>query len=189
MRTVFAAAVAAVIAVSVPAAQSNMAAPERFTAFAIDVSNMARSSRTSVVDVVINRWSTDEERDRLLSLFRNKGQDALLSELQKLPKVGYINTPGSLAYDLHFARQRPEAEGGRMIFLMTDRYIPMWEAVNRPRTIDYPFTLIQLHVDKNGSGEGKASVYTKITEAKDGTIELENFANLPVMLNEVKKVK
>ena len=189
MRTVFAAAVAAVIAVSVPAAQSNIAAPERFTAFAIDISTMATRARTSPVDIVINRWSTDEERDRLLSVFRNKGQDALLTELQQLPKVGYINTPGSLAYDLHFARQRPEAEGGRMIFLMTDRYVPMWEAVNRPRTIDYPFTLIQLNVDKNGSGEGKASVYTKITEAKDGTIELENFANQPVMLNQVKKVK
>ena len=48
------------------------------------------------------------------------------------------------SYDLHFARQRPEAEGGRMIFLMTDRYIGGWEAANRPRTIDYPFTLIQL---------------------------------------------
>ena len=30
-----------------------------------------------------------------------------------------------------------------------------WEARNQPRTIDYPFTLIQLHVDKNGQGEGK----------------------------------
>ena len=76
-----------------------------------------------------------------------------------------------------------------MVFLMTDRYIGAWEAVNRPRTIDYPFTLIQLQVDKNGTGEGKASVYTKITEAKDGTIELENFANQPVMLNEVQEVR
>jgi hypothetical protein len=49
--------------------------------------------------------------------------------------------------------------------------------------------LIQLKVDKDGSGEGKASVYTKITETKDGTIELENFANQPVALNQVKKVK
>src|SRR5204862_4956778 len=122
--------------------------------------------------------------DRLLAVFRDKGQDGLLSELQKLPKVGYINTPGSLSYDLHFARQRPEPEGGRMIFLMTDRYIGAWEAVNRPRTIDYPFMLIQLKVDKSGHGQGSASIYTRIAEAKDGTIELENFADQPVMLTE-----
>jgi hypothetical protein len=112
-----------------------------------------------------------------------------MSELLKLPKVGYITTPGSLRYDLHFARQRPEPEGGHMIFLMTDRYIGSWEAQNRPRTIDYPFMLIQLHVAKNGEGEGKASIYTRIAAAKDGTIELENFANQPVALNEVKVVK
>jgi len=103
--------------------------------------------------------------------------------------VGYIVTPGSLRYDLHFARQRPEAEGGHMIFLMTDRYIGAWEAQNRPRTIDYPFMLIQLHVDRNGEGEGKASIYTKITAAADGTIELENFANQPVALTQVKMAK
>jgi hypothetical protein len=189
MRTVLAAALAAVVTMAVPAAQSNMAAPEKFTAFAVDTSTMTSGARTSTVDVTINRWSTDEERDRLLSVFRNKGQDALLSELQKLPKVGYLNTPGSLSYDLRFARQRAEVDGGRMVFLMTDRPIGGWEARNRPRTIDYPFTLIQLQVDKAGNGEGKASIYTKITEAKDGTIELENFANQPVMLNLVKKVQ
>jgi hypothetical protein len=182
-------AVAAVLAIAGPAAQSNMAKPEKFTAFAIDTSNVAPRARTSQVDITINRWSTDAERDRLLSVFRDKGQDGLLKELQKMPVVGYINTPGSLRYDLHFARQRPEPEGGRMIFLMTDRYIGAWEAANRPRTFDYPFMLIQLHVDKNGEGEGKASIYTKITEAKDGTIELENFADQPVMLTQVKKVQ
>lgn len=166
-----------------------MAQPEKYTAFAVDISNTARRANASPVDITINRWSTDAERDQLLAVLREKGQDGLLEALQKLPVVGYINTPGSLRYDLHFARQRPEPDGGRMIFLMTDRYVGAWEAINRPRTIDYPFTLIQLQVDKNGSGVGKASIYTKITQTKEGTIELENFSNQPVMLNEVKKVQ
>jgi hypothetical protein len=189
MRTILAAALVAVATMAVPAAQSNIAQPDKFTAFAVDTSTMTTRARTGTVDISINRWSTDAERDRLLTIFRDKGQDALLGELQKLPKVGYINTPGSLSYDLHFAFQRSEAEGGRTIFLMTDRPIGAWEAANRPRTIDYPFTLIQLQVDKDGSGEGKASVFTKITETKNGTIELENYANQPVMLNQVKKAR
>jgi hypothetical protein len=192
MRVVLTAAVAAAaitLSAAFPAAQSNIAAPERFTAFAVDISNTAPRARTSTVDVTINRWSTDAERDRLLTIFRDKGQEALLSALQKLPVVGGITTPGSLKYDIHFARERQEAEGGRMIFLMTDRYIGAWEAANRPRTIDYPFTLIQLQVDKDGKGVGKASIATKISEAADGTIELENFSNQPVALNEVRKIK
>ncbi|HEX9369008.1 MAG TPA: hypothetical protein VF921_20430 [Vicinamibacterales bacterium] len=189
MRAVLAAVLAAGLTAAVPAAQSNMSGPEKFTAFAVDISNTAPRANASPVDITISRWSTDAERDRLLSIFRDKGQDALLEALQKLPVVGYINTPGSLRYDLHFARQRPEPDGGRMIFLMTDRYIGAWEAANRPRTMDYPFMLIQLKVDQNGNGQGTASIYTKITETKDGTIELENFANQPVMLNQVRKVK
>jgi hypothetical protein len=185
MRLLLTAVLAAGLAVAVPAAQSNMAKPEKFTAFAVDTSVTAPRATATSVDITINRWSTDAERDRLLSIFHEKGQDGLLAALQKLPVVGYINSPGSLKYDLHFARQRPEAEGGRMVFLMTDRYMGVWEAMNRPRTVDYPFTLIQLQLDREGKGVGKASVATKITETKDGTIELENFSNQPVALNDV----
>jgi len=187
-RTLATACLAA--AVTLPlAAQSNMAQPEKFTAFAINSSNVTNRAQTSPVDITINRWSTDADRDRLIEILKSKGQDALLEALQKLPVVGYINTPGSLRYVLHFARQRPTAEGGRNIFLMTDRFIGSWEAVNRPRTVDYPFMLIQLQLDRSSHGVGKASLYTKITATDDNTIELENFANVPVMLNDVKPSK
>lgn len=192
MRSAFLAVVSAgVLAVSaaVPSAQSNMARPEKFTAFAVDISNTAPRAAASVVDIQINRWSTEAERDGLLKVFRDKGQDALLSALQKLPVVGGIRTPGSLNYDIHFSMQKPNPEGGRMVFLMTDRYISAWEAMNRPRTMDYPFTLIQLQLDKDGRGVGKASIATKITQEVDGTIELENFSSQPVMLNDVRPVK
>ena len=182
-------AAAIVLSIGHPSAQSNMARPEKFTAFAVDVSATAPRASASVVDIEIKRWSTDAERDQLLEIFRAKGQDALLSALQKLPVVGGIRTPGSLNYDIHFARQRAEEDGGRMVFLMTDRYISAWEAMNRPRTIDYPFTLIQLQLDKTGRGVGKASIATQITQEPDGTIVLENFSNQPVMLNNVKPVK
>jgi|SRR3954465_2640339 len=186
-RNLAAVCFAAITTISV-AAQSN-SPTEKFTAFAVNVSNMTPRAQTTPVDITINRWSSDADRDRLLSILHEKGQDALLEALQKMPVVGYINTPGSLRYDLHFARQHDEAEGGRTITLATDRYIGSWEAANRPRTIDYPFTVIQLQLDKDNKGVGKASIYTKITATDHNSIELENFANEPVMLNDVKSVK
>src|SRR4051812_46549337 len=171
------------------APQAANVGPERFTAFAVDMSNTARAGNNSTtVDIVVNRWSSDADRDRLVKILQEKGQDALLNALQSLPVVGYITTPGSLRYDLHFARQRPAPEGGRSVVLATDRYITGWEAINRPRTIDYPFTLIQLQLDRNDQGVGKLSIATKIT-AHGETIELENFSSEPVRLNQVKKIK
>jgi hypothetical protein len=187
-RTLATACLAAMVTLPL-AAQSNMARPEKFTAFAVNASNMTSRAQTSAVDITINRWSTDADRERLIGILKSKGQDAMLEALQKMPVVGYINTPGSLRYDLHFARQVPQPEGGRRIILGTDRFIGSWEAVNRPRTVDYPFTIIELQVDKNGQGKGWASIYTKVTATDDGNIELENFANEPVMLNDVKPTK
>jgi hypothetical protein len=76
-----------------------------------------------------------------------------------------------------------------LITLATDRYVTAWEAFHQPRTMDYPFTVIQLQLDKNGKGSGKASIATKITQQDDGTIELENFSSAPVMLNDVHPAK
>src|SRR3954469_3873515 len=123
-RNLAAVCFAAITTISV-AAQSN-SPTEKFTAFAVNVSNMTPRAQTTPVDISINRWSSDADRDRLLAILRDKGQNALLDALQKMPVVGYMTTPGSLRYDLHFARQRDQAEGGRMIFLMTDRYIGSW---------------------------------------------------------------
>ena len=84
MRAIFSAAASALLllnisAMAAPAGQSNIAAPEKYTAFAVDISITAPRAKASPVDITINRWSTDAERDRLMSAFREKGQDGLLS--------------------------------------------------------------------------------------------------------------
>jgi hypothetical protein len=72
------------------------AAPvETFTATTANVSGVGRPG-LGTVDIVIERWSTDGERDRLVSVLKDKGPDALLSALQKMPRVGHIRTPTSM---------------------------------------------------------------------------------------------
>ena len=106
-----------------------------------------------------------------------------------MPKVGYIRTPQSLAWDLRYARQTPMDEGGRQIILATDRPIGFAEARNQPRSIDYPFTVIEIHLDKTDHGEGKILVGTKIYIDKKNNLVLENYAQQPVRFNEIKPVK
>lgn len=147
-----------------------------------------RPDRCQTVEIVLNRWSTDGERDRLLIVLQDQGPAKLLDALHAVPRIGYIRTPDSLGYELHFARKTPGEDGGEDIVIATDRYIGFWEAANRPRTIDYPFTVIQMHMNPDGQGEGRLSLATKIiADKKRQTIILENFGIQPVLLTNVRR--
>ena len=166
---------------------ASSALPARFTAVAVNVSTVGRNGATPV-DITINRWTSDPERDRLVTMFKEKGSKALLEELQKMKPVGTISTPGSVGYDFRYAQQLPGADGGRRIVLATDRPISFWEASNQPRSVDYPFLLIELRLNKNSEGEGKLSFATKLS-LNDNVLVIEDYANQPVMLNEIKEKK
>lgn len=159
---------------------------EEFDANAIVNNNLGSGAGRVIMRVT--RWSTEAERAQLTAALLKGGNDNLLEVLQHQKSVGTIKTPDSLGYDLRYAHQEPTAEGGRRIVLATDRPIGFWEARDQPRTTDYPFTVIQMELDKNGEGRGTLSYATKIT-ARGTTIELENFASSPAMLTEVRAKK
>jgi len=156
---------------------------ERFTAVAIVNNNLG--SGAGIVQIDVNRWSTQSERTELLNALKKSGAEKLLDTLQDMRPVGTIKTPDSLGYDLRYANQTSLPEGGRRIVLATDRPIGFWEATRRPRTIDYPFTVIQMEIDRNGEGKGTLSFATKVIPQGD-TIVLENFATQPIMLTQIK---
>ena len=163
--------------------------PLRLTAFAVNMSNIATGT-TATIDFTVDRWSTDAERDKLLSTFLERGPEKLLEALQDAKPTGRILAPDKVGWDIRYARYQPLPEGGSQITLLTDRPINFREARNQPRTVDYPFTLIDIRLKADGTGEGKASVATKITyNKKTKAIELENYSSEPVRLNNVKIVK
>jgi hypothetical protein len=176
-------ACAATVLPGVARAQT-MGQPERYTAVAV---NMNRGA-SGTVELVVNRWSSDADRDKLMNILLNQGADKLLDALQDMPRVGYFRSPSSVGIDIHFARRLPGEDGGERVILVTDRRIGFWEAANRPRSIDYPFTVIELRLNKEGEGEGKMSVATKVIADKENNIiTLENYDIQPVLLNNVKR--
>ena len=160
------------------------------TAFAVDMSNMANRTRAGTVDIIINRWASDQERDTLRAALREGGTDSLLKALQKIKEpAGYIRTPSSIGYPLRFARQIPTPEGGKRIIVATDRYVSFLEATSQPRSIDYPFMLVDIRLGPDGKGTGKLMPLAKVTESEDHVVEIENYASEPVRLNEVRELK
>lgn len=161
---------------------------EVLRAFAVNMSNTstgaARNSAT--VDITINRWTTDAERDRLVDVVKEKGADGLLSALRKMDEIGHIQSAGSLGYPLRFAREVQNSSGGRRIIIGTDRRMSFLELREQPRTVDYPFVIMDIRLNADGKGEGKLMPLAKITTDRDHIVEIENYASEPVRLTSVE---
>ena len=199
-QTMWRSALAVMVALmATTAAQAQDHEKLEIEAFAVNMSNIATGSN-AIVQITINQWSTADERQRLITAMLEKGSKELLKQLQKAPSKGRFRIPTArrpdphhlaLGLDIRYAWQVPGQDGGRRIVLAFDRYIGFQEARSQPRTIDYPFSLIEIRVNSAGEGEGRFAVATKITFDKEkNQIELENYSSEPVRLNNVKvKVK
>ena len=146
---------------------------------------------TWLFSITVTRWSTADERQRLINAFSGEGQNSALDELQDMKPVGTIRVNHErLAYDLRYAREFKNEDGGRRIFLLTDRPISAWEAFVRPRYSDYPFTLIEMRLDRDGRGSGTITLAARITASEDGRfVQIENYATSPIQFNDIKQTK
>ena len=179
-------AVSAAAILTFSASAQTMGTPERYTASAFNLNN----GRAGTIDITVNRWSTDKQRDALMAVVAQKGPDKLLDALQDMPAMGHFGAPGNLSWDIHFARKMPLPDGGERVVMVTDRRISFWEAANQPRSFDYPFTVIELHLNRDGEGEGKMSIATKVIyNKKENMVTLENYQTSPVLLTNVKREK
>ena len=179
--------IVASLAVGLAAAAEKSKPIERLRAFAASLG----TGRSAVVEIIINRWSTDEERDHLLTTLQEFGPDRLLDELQKIrPPVGHISTTGRLGWDLFYARDIPNPDGSRRVTFATNRRVAFGEAASNTRSMQYQFTLGELHLDAKGKGEGKLVPMARVSWNKDQKkLEIENYNALPVDLLSVTAEK
>ena len=163
------------------------ATPVRYTATAMNVDPAVNLTATTV-RITVDRWSTDAEREQLLTN-ASGGQDKLLKALRAMPKAGTISTPDSVTYELRYARLTPTENGGSQVTLITDRFLSFFEAAYRERTADYPFMVVEFQLNSSGEGEGRITVATKImASAESRHMILENLGSQPVRLTKVSKV-
>jgi hypothetical protein len=169
--------------------------PIRLSAFAVSMSNMATGA-TQVIQISVDKWSTTKERELLINTFLEKGQDGLLKVLQKQPVKGRLRMPNRrgpdptqtrLGWDLRYAMQSPLEDGGTRILIATDRYMSFEEVRQNARSVEYPFTFVEIHLNKDGEGQGKLAVATQLQfDKKKNTIIFENYSSEPVRLTNVK---
>ncbi len=165
--------------------------PLRFRAFGV---NMQRGV-SGTLDIVVERWTTDGERQVLLDQVAGttdarRDQDKLLRTLQDIePRTGFIRTSRSVGWDLKYARENILPDGTRQIVIGTDKPVTFFAAANNTRTMDYPFTLIEMRfAPGSDKGEGKLLGQTTIS-TKNGRLELELYGQQPTRLTQITQQK
>ena len=161
--------------------------PLNFDANAVNMSNLGPRGQVRL-QIRVNRWSTDEERAKLMEALMAQGRGGrdLANTLFGKESVGTIRESQSLAYDLRYARSLP-TEGGRQIILATDRRIEFAEAWRSARTLDYNVSLIILDVDAEGRGEGQLMLGAEFSwNEETNQVEITHFASEPIRLRNVR---
>jgi len=179
---------AAVLVMVVGMAAQTHGDPEEFTSFAINMGAYSGAGGTAQLIMTVNQWATQEERDAFFVTLKEKGAEALLQQLRRSKRVGSLRTAQTVGWDIRLALEEPGKDGGRRVMLLTDRPIGFSEATNRPITIDYPFTVIDMQIPAKGFGQGTLAIAAKIIPAGK-TVIVENFDTQPVQLNRIETRK
>jgi hypothetical protein len=176
---------------SSPPGRAPAGAVEHFTATAVTVAKAGLRPTSTKLEIVIDRWSTNAERDRLIATLKNETSHALLSLIRGLPSVGHLSTTTSSGTSLRFAESRQAANGGRQILIVTERPMSVGTREARGRRVsDFPFSLVDLRIDSTGSGEGTLAYAAQLLHNKNtGAIEIGNYVSEPIRLTGVRSVR
>ena len=159
---------------------------ERFAGFGVHLQGNARGQ----IIVGIERWSTDEERQKYLEILRDHGQAALIKALEDAPRVGYIRLANSRAIELKYARSTDLPDGTRRVVIATNRFIGFNEAITSTRSQHYDFSIAEMRFPKGEKGEGKLAPATAISINKEtNQLEIENYGVEPVRMSSITAKK
>lgn len=115
---------------------------------------------------------------------------SLLAAVNTTDTVGILWTSEGLGYAIRYAYRIPLSGGGERIILATERRLGAWNELWRPASpaTDYEFTLIELHLNAAGQGEGKTTLTGKVAiDPEVKTIALENYPGGSVVFKDVAR--
>ena len=182
-RTIALLSVAAALACTAALHAETTALAERFTFVAANApqDGLNKDGRLSLT---LQRWSTDAERDRMAAAAAEPAR--LLDAFRDVGGIGYLQWPGGVEYTIRYARRAPRSDGGADLTLVAERPLWVWWDTNAKWTPEPGFTVLQLRVNKDGAGEGRAIATTRVKSDKDAGIALAD-ANAPVLLTDVRR--
>ncbi len=176
---------AIVLASTFTISAADTAAGDRFT-FARPPAPKSTVDPGDRLTFAIDRWSTDAERDQLVASINTNGSEKLLDAFRDVPRLGTLSWPGGTEYTVRFARRAARPDGGSDLVLVVDRPLWLWWESNPPST-PYPFSVVQIKLGKDGTGEGRVSAGVPVSSDKSLGVVLSDYAKGPAVFTDVRQ--
>jgi len=124
-------------------------------------------------DLRVNKYNTDDDIKNYAALLADNGPDALRRALEK-QDVGQLSPTGRVGTQIAIARKLRRGDK-TIVRVVTARNLSFVELRYSGRSVDYPYTILELVLDKNGKGSGTAIAAAKIRfNKKKNTYEIES---------------
>jgi hypothetical protein len=147
--------------------------PDHYSAVWAVVGGGAGGSTVSI-DIRINRYNTEEDIKNYAELLKDSGPQALRGRLEK-EDVGQLSPVGSVGTPIAIARKLGNGDK-TTIRVVTARNMSFAELRNSGRSVDYPYTMLEFVLEKDGTGTGTAIGAAKVRfDKKKNQYEIESF--------------
>src|ERR1700734_4083627 len=163
---------APLLAATVPASSADDGKPETIDAQAMGTST--QMGRNAGIKVIINHFSTEEDRQVLIDAFKKSQSRGLVKALTNMTPVGRIAITGTLGYDLSYIALIPSPTG-RKIRFATNRPIRFAEAYNSGPSTAYDLTAGEFDLNDSDKDKSVGVLYpaAQLIINKQGQLQFE----------------
>lgn len=153
-------------------------AQERMTIQATGMGTSTQMGKIVNVNIHIEQYSTEEDRNALISAFKKSGQDGMVKVLEDMKAKGRIRfASGGVGNDIKYIMELP-SENGRRLRLVTDRTLAFAELYQGTRSRDYTVGAIEVELTPDGKGTGTVLPACRLTvNKKKQQVEIETYQN------------
>jgi hypothetical protein len=143
----------------------------------IDATAMGTSTQLGAnvsVKIIINRFSTDEDRQVLVAAFQKGQSQGLVDALSKMKPAGRIAITGTLGYDLAYIRLI-RTPTGRKIRFATNRLIRFGEAYHNTQSKAFDLTAGEFNLNDTDKNKSAGVLYPacQLIINKNGELQFE----------------
>jgi hypothetical protein len=134
--------------------------------------------------MIINRTTSDSDATRYLQTLQRGGQDDFSRQIES-NDLGRFSFSGQVGLPINAVLVDRDGDDTR-IRAVFKRWLGFGELRRGLRSVDYPFTYVEIRIDQNGRGEGTIIPAARVRARGSNTLEVEDFGTFPGRLMGVR---